>query len=306
MKKLMSLLMALMVAFAMFPTFHAHAQLADGKYSLPYQVNKSGSTSASISNDYFIKPATLVKKDGVMYVQLTINKSSQFVQFESDSGGNKVVATDEANDRRTVQFNVTDLSKPQTVRVRIEIPAEDYYHNYKIDFVWYADKSKLIEAYAAPVKEAAKPAEAKPTETKKEVTETKQAEKPVATESEKEATKVAEEPKKEEVKKEEVKTDESTQQEATKQEVVEESSEEVKKEAPKATDEQPATEDKKQQDTIVVASAQANDQATSNETVQQTTEESGSNTIMWIIIALAVVFAGTGGYGFYKKLSSKK
>lgn len=297
MKKLMSLLMALMVAFAMFPTFNAHAELADGKYSLPYQVNKSGSTSASIANDYFIKPATLVKKDGVMYVQLTFNKSSEFVKFESASGGNKVVATDDANDRRTVQFNVTDLSKPQTVNVRLEIPAQDYYHNYKIDFVWFADKSKLIEVYAAPVKEAAKPVEAKPTETKQEVkvTETKQAEKPAATE-----------PKKEEVKKEEVKTDESTQQEGTKQEVVEESNEEVKKEAPKATDEQPATEDKKQQDTIVVASAQANDQATSNETVQQTTEESGSNTIMWIIIALAVVFAGTGGYGFYKKLSSKK
>lgn len=304
----MSLWLAFVVAFALFPAYNANAELADGKYSLPYQVNKAGSTSASIANDYFVKPATLVKKDGVMYVQLTLNKSTQFVKFEAPTGGNKVVATDEANDRRTVQFNVADLSKALTVNIRLEIPEEDYYHNYKIDFVWFADKSKLIEAYAAPVKEVAKT-----TETKQEVKQetkatepTKSAEKPAATETKKDEKVATTETKKEEAKTEEAKTEEPQQEQVKTEEAVTETKEASKKEESKATEQEPATENKKDEETIAVASAQINDQATTNEAAEENTESGNSNLIMWIIIALAAVFAVTGGYGYYKKLGTKK
>jgi len=177
MKKMILMLFAIILAFAALPFGSTNAELADGKYSIPYQVNKSGSSSASIANDYFLKPATLVKKDGMMYVQLTLKHSSEFVKFESPSGGNKVVQTDTANDQRTVQFNISSLSKPQNVDVRIEIPEADYFHNYKIDFIWSENNAHLIESYAkaAEVKPAAtKQAEVKQT-TATKVTEEKPA-----------------------------------------------------------------------------------------------------------------------------------
>ncbi|HEY4624135.1 MAG TPA: NEAT domain-containing protein, partial [Solibacillus sp.] len=55
---------------------HSEAAIADGTYSLNYQVNQPGSNSASMANDYFLKPAKLVVKNGKMTMQITIKNSS--------------------------------------------------------------------------------------------------------------------------------------------------------------------------------------------------------------------------------------
>lgn len=58
-----------------------NAAIADGTYSVNYQVNKPGSNSASMANDYFLKPAKLTVNNGKMTMQLTIKKSAWVTEF---------------------------------------------------------------------------------------------------------------------------------------------------------------------------------------------------------------------------------
>ena len=122
----------LFVGFS-FP-IDSKAAIVDGTYSLQYQVNKPGSSSASMANDYFLKPATLIVKNGNMVIQLTINKSDWVTQF-NPPGGAKVIATNEAVNQRTVQFSVSNASLT-TIGMKIDIEDIDYHHSYSVDFVF--------------------------------------------------------------------------------------------------------------------------------------------------------------------------
>lgn len=56
------------------PNLNASAALADGKYTINYQVNKPDSSSASMANDYFLKPATIIVQNGTSVVQMKMKK----------------------------------------------------------------------------------------------------------------------------------------------------------------------------------------------------------------------------------------
>lgn len=317
MKKLISMLFAIVLAFAVLPFQQAGAELADGKYSLPYQVNKAGTTSASISNDYFIKPATLIKKDGQMYVQVTLKNSSQFKKFEASSGGNKVVSTDAANDRRTVQFNIASTSKLQQVSVRIEIPEENYYHNYKIDFHWFADKAKLIESYAKPAatkpaapavdtaqQEAAKKAEAEKKAAAEKAAEKAAKEKAAAEKAAAEKAK-AEEAKKLETEQKAQQTKQAQEAEATTKDADATKEEAKTDEDVKETETATTEEASKEQVAPAVATTTAAEEVTetassttATETVNTSTIDSSNDskgsTTGWIIGLIAVLLIGAG------------
>lgn len=282
MKKIITMLFAIILAFAVLPFSQVGAELADGKYSLPYQVNKAGSTSASMANDYFLKPATLVKKNGTMYVQLTLKNSAQFVKFEATSGGNKVISKDTANDRRTVQFNLSSLAKAQTVNVRIEIPEEDYYHNYKIDFVWFEKNAKLIESYAKPV--ASTPAATKPAADTAKQEAAKKAEAEKKAKAEAEAAKKAEEAKLKE-------------EEAKKEEAVKEVNKEADKEEVTENTDVAATSEDKKEETASSSTTKQAETADSN----ATDDEKSSNTTGWVIGIVAVLLVAVGGMIFFRK-----
>lgn len=318
MKKLISMLFAIVLAFAVLPFQQAGAELADGKYSLPYQVNKAGTTSASISNDYFIKPATLIKKDGQMYVQVTLKNSSQFKKFEASSGGNKVVSTDAANDRRTVQFNIASTSKLQQVSVRIEIPEENYYHNYKIDFHWFADKAKLIESYAKPAatkpaapavdtaqQEAAKKAEAEKKAAAEKAAAEKAAKEKVAAEKAAAEKAKAEEAKKLEAEQKAQQTKQAEEAEAATKDADPTKEEAKTDEDVKETETATTEEASKQQVAPAVATTTAAEEVT--ETASSTTATETANTgttdssndskgsaTGWIIGLIAVLLIGAG------------
>lgn len=131
---------AVFMLFLVYP-IHTQATVADGTYSLNYQVNKPGSSSASMANDYFLKPAQLIVNNGKMTVQLTINKSAWVTEF-TPPGGATVISSNPAADQRVVQFNISSL-KP-TVAMKIDIDDIDYHHSYSVDFVF--DGSGLPEA----------------------------------------------------------------------------------------------------------------------------------------------------------------
>lgn len=125
------------------------AQLTDGTHSVKYQVNKPESNSASIANDYFVKPAKVTVKNGVATVQITLKNSAWISKFQPP-GGAIVVSEDKSADTRIVQFTVKDLSKPVVAAMKIDIDDINYHHEYSVSLVF----NDAITANVAPTSNA--------------------------------------------------------------------------------------------------------------------------------------------------------
>ncbi|MER1989734.1 MAG: heme uptake protein IsdC [Solibacillus isronensis] len=136
---------------------NSSAAIADGTYDVSYQVNKPGSNSASMANDYFLKPAKLIVNNGKMTMQLTIKNSSWVTQF-NPPGGAKVISSNESADQRTVQFTVSNANLV-TIAMKIDIDDIDYHHSYSVDFVF--NSGGLPEAKVEEPKETVKQEPAK-------------------------------------------------------------------------------------------------------------------------------------------------
>lgn len=137
MKKLMMLVMLATFFVCNFALPQASAQLADGTHSIKYQVNKPESSSVSIANDYFIKPAKVTLKNGTATVQITLKNSAWITKFQPP-GGATVVSEDKAADTRTVKFTVKDLTKPVVTSMKIDIDDINYHHEYSVSLVFDA------------------------------------------------------------------------------------------------------------------------------------------------------------------------
>ncbi|GLC87709.1 heme uptake protein IsdC [Lysinibacillus piscis] len=135
MKKIITLMLLISVFFLTIALPQASAQLADGSHSIQYQVNKPDSNSASIANDYFVKPAKVTVTNGVATVQITLKNSTWITKFQP-LGGATVVNEDKVADTRTVQFTVKDLSKPIVTAMKIDIDDINYHHEYSVALVF--------------------------------------------------------------------------------------------------------------------------------------------------------------------------
>jgi heme uptake protein IsdC len=148
MKRLFLIIVAALLVVIGFNPTSSSAALADGTYSINYQVNKPGSSSASIANDYFAKPAKLIVQNGSYKIQLTIKNSSWVTEF-SPPGGASVVSTNAGADSRTVQFSVSSLGTV-TIAMQVDIDNINYHHGYSTDFVFNESSVQLIEAAQKP------------------------------------------------------------------------------------------------------------------------------------------------------------
>ncbi|KMY29281.1 iron transporter [Lysinibacillus xylanilyticus] len=137
MKKIIMFVMLVTLFVCNFALPQASAQLADGTHSIKYQVNKPESNSASIANDYFIKPAKVTLKNGTATVQITLKNSAWITKFQPP-GGATVVSEDKATDTRTVQFTVKDLTNPVVTSMKIDIDDINYHHEYSVSLVFDA------------------------------------------------------------------------------------------------------------------------------------------------------------------------
>lgn len=115
----------------------ASAQIADGTHSLNYQVNQPNSNSASIANDYFLKPAKVTMKNGSATVQITLKNSAWITKFQPP-GGATVISEDKGADTRVVQFTVKDISKPVKIAMKVDVDDINYHHEYTVDAVFDA------------------------------------------------------------------------------------------------------------------------------------------------------------------------
>lgn len=158
MKKCLPIIVAFVLLLCFSLPLSSKAAVADGTYSLDYQVNKPGSNSASMANDYFLKPAKLIVANGKLTMQITIKNSAWVTEF-NPPGGATVISETPSADQRVVQFSVQNADVT-TIAMKIDIDDIDYHHSYSVDFVF--DGSALPEAKAPAAEQ--KPAEQKPAE----------------------------------------------------------------------------------------------------------------------------------------------
>lgn len=137
MKKIVMMLLFIGLFVMNIALPQASAQTTDGTYSLKYQVNQPNSASASIANDYFVKPANVTVKNGTATVQITLKNSSWITKF-NPPGGATVVSEDKAADTKVVKFAVSDLSKPVKVAMKVDVEDINYHHEYTVDIVFDA------------------------------------------------------------------------------------------------------------------------------------------------------------------------
>ncbi|GAE31053.1 heme uptake protein IsdC [Alkalihalobacillus hemicellulosilyticus] len=116
----------------------ASPDLEDGTYTIGYTVLHADNDSASIANDYWEKPATLYVEDGQMKLEMTLNHSSWITEFKTPVNGSfqdvNVIRTDDADDKRVVQFPVDDLSSPLAAHIHVIVEDINYDHSYTIRF----------------------------------------------------------------------------------------------------------------------------------------------------------------------------
>lgn len=94
---------ALLLAF-MLPFSNAQAAtLKDGTYSVNYNVLKAEGNAVSMANDYWLKPAKVIAKNGKLTVQMTIKNSSWVTEFKVPGNGGYVDTTVLSTNKKPTQ-----------------------------------------------------------------------------------------------------------------------------------------------------------------------------------------------------------
>ncbi|MDY8023541.1 heme uptake protein IsdC [Paenibacillus polymyxa] len=128
----------------------ASPKLADGTYTLKYNILKAENDSVSMANDYFEKPAKLYVKKGQMTMQIKLNHSEWTTGFKVDYKGKiidtKVIHKDAKTDTRTVQFPITSVNSPLISKIHVTVPAYNYDHDYTIRFAFDSKSVKKVAA----------------------------------------------------------------------------------------------------------------------------------------------------------------
>ncbi|WP_235728390.1 NEAT domain-containing protein [Kurthia senegalensis] len=146
MKKLGLLLVAFMLVFTLIPGKESQAKLKDGTYKVNYTVMNAQGNSVSYGNDYFVKPATVVVKNGKMTAKITIKRSNWIKKFTVSTGGNKIVSKNKKKNTRVVQFKLKTLSSksPTKVSTRVEIPSKKILSLvYNETEIWQSEKGEI-------------------------------------------------------------------------------------------------------------------------------------------------------------------
>ncbi|MBH4891143.1 heme uptake protein IsdC, partial [Staphylococcus aureus] len=99
-------ILALIIIIA---TFSNSANAADSG-TLNYEVYKYNTNDTSIANDYFNKPAKYIKKNGKLYVQITVNHSHWITGMSIEGHKEKIISKNTAKDERTSEFEVSKLN----------------------------------------------------------------------------------------------------------------------------------------------------------------------------------------------------
>ena len=89
--------------------------LANGEYSINFEIVKDGTDTVSVMDGYTEKPATLYIEDGAMSLDLTLTNSDWIQSFQTEQNGSfveaEVIKEDTEANKRIVRFDVANLRK---------------------------------------------------------------------------------------------------------------------------------------------------------------------------------------------------
>ncbi|WP_144493194.1 heme uptake protein IsdC [Bacillus pumilus] len=153
MKKMMRLsvfLTALLLAFILPFSNAQAATLKDGTYSVNYTVLKAEGNAVSMANDYWLKPAKVMAKNGKLTVQMTIKNSSWVTEFKVPGNGGyvdtTVLSANKKANTRIVQFQAQSLSKPIKSKIHVTVKSADYDHDYTIQLKFDESSMKSLSS----------------------------------------------------------------------------------------------------------------------------------------------------------------
>ncbi|MER3123919.1 heme uptake protein IsdC [Bacillus pumilus] len=153
MKKMMrlSVFMTALLLALMLPFSNAQAAtLKDGTYSVNYTVLKAEGNAVSMANDYWLKPAKVIAKNGKLTVQMTIKNSSWVTEFKVPGNGGyidtTVLSTNKKANTRVVQFQAQSLSKPIKSKIHVTVQSADYDHDYTIQLTFDESSVKSLSS----------------------------------------------------------------------------------------------------------------------------------------------------------------
>ncbi|MCM2989269.1 heme uptake protein IsdC [Bacillus safensis] len=156
MKKRMrlSVFMAVFLLALMLPFSNAQAAaLKDGTYSVNYTVLKAEGNAVSMANDYWLKPAKVIAKNGNLTVQMSIKNSSWVTEFKVPGNGGyvdtTVLSTNKKSNTRLVQFQAQSLSKPIKSKIHVTVKSADYDHDYTIQLKFDESSIKSLSSNSA-------------------------------------------------------------------------------------------------------------------------------------------------------------
>lgn len=179
-------LMAACLLALILPFSNAQAaSLNDGTYSVNYTVLKAEGNAVSMANDYWLKPAKVIVKNGKLTVQMTIKNSSWVTEFKVPGNGGyvdtTVLSTNKKANTRLVQFQAQSLSKPIKSKIHVTVKSADYDHDYTIQLKFDESSIKSLSSNSSNETAGAKNKHASSQETTKKSdasTDTKQEENP--------------------------------------------------------------------------------------------------------------------------------
>lgn len=143
--------MAVFLLALMLPFSNAQAAaLKDGTYSVNYTVLKAEGNAVSMANDYWLKPAKVIVKNGNLTVQMTIKNSSWVTEFKVPGNGGyvdtTVLSTNKKANTRLVQFQAQSLSKPIKSKIHVTVKSADYDHDYTIQLKFDESSIKSLSS----------------------------------------------------------------------------------------------------------------------------------------------------------------
>lgn len=146
--------MAVFLLALLLPFSNAQAAtLKDGTYSVNYTVLKAEGNAVSMANDYWLKPAKVVAKNGKLTVQMTIKNSSWVTEFKVPGNGGyvdtTVLSTNKKANTRLVQFQAQSLSKPIKSKIHVTVKSADYDHDYTIQLKFDESSIKSLSSNSA-------------------------------------------------------------------------------------------------------------------------------------------------------------
>ncbi|MEB8092347.1 NEAT domain-containing protein [Mammaliicoccus lentus] len=108
--------------------------------TLGYNVYKEGSSEISYMDQYMVKPARIVEKDGKRYVEITLKSASYWKSFDLYDNGKRInvetVSEDKSADTKVIRFIEPNNLKELTSKVHIIVLAINYDNHYTTRIVF--------------------------------------------------------------------------------------------------------------------------------------------------------------------------